>query len=280
MAAERGPGFAVLEALDSYAARPEGAASDRGAQRRAAFAATALASRPAEAFALEDLESFIVARRFVAKRKASAATCAKDFRYLKAACAYARAKGKIARHYFENLAGDKTTRKRLMPAYKVAESVGKEIPQAHLKAILSRLRKDARRAVLFARTSGCRKAEVAALDWQKHWSPEGFRPIVQKGSKPRVVACDPALVGPRGIGLVFSELGGTRAANLRSPHGLLALRGQGGEGRPLPLPRPPALLRDGSPLGRLFLRRHRGDHGDHVPDGAPLRARGHRDASA
>jgi integrase len=207
---ERGPGFTVLEILDFYAARPEGAASDRGAQHRAAFAATALASRPAESFALEDLEGFIVARRSVQKRKASAATCAKDFRYLKAACAYAKAK--ITRHYFENLAGDKTTRKRLMPAYRVAESAGKEIPQAHLEAILSYLHRDARRAVIFARTMGCRKAEVAALDWQKHWSPEGFRPIVQKGSKPRVVACDPALVGPRGIGLVFSELGATKAA--------------------------------------------------------------------
>jgi integrase len=211
-AAERGTGFTVLEVLDFYAGRPEGAASDRGEQHRAAFAATALASRPAEAFALEDLEGFIVARCSVAKRKASAATCAKDFRYLKAACAYAKAKGKISRHYFENLAGDRTTRKRLMPPYRVEESAGKEIPQAHLEAILSHLHRDARRAVLFARTSGCRKAEVAALDWQKHWSPEGFRPIVQKGSKPRVVACDPALVGPRGIGLVFSELGGTGAA--------------------------------------------------------------------
>ncbi len=211
-AAERGPGFTVLEVLDFYAGRPDGAASDRGSQHRAAFAATALASRPAEAFALEDLEGFIVARRSVAKRKASAKTCAKDFRYLKAACAYAKAKGKIARHYFENLAGDKTTRKRLMPAYRVSESAGKEIPQAHLEAILSYLHRDARRAVLFARTSGCRKGEVSSLDWQAHWSPEGFRPIVQKGSSPRVVPCESAVVGPRGIGLVFSELGGTEAA--------------------------------------------------------------------
>jgi integrase len=43
-------------------------------------------------------------------------------------------------------------------------------------------------------------------------SPEGFRPIIQKGSKPRIVACDPAIVGPRGIGLVFAELGATKKA--------------------------------------------------------------------
>jgi len=212
---ERGPEFTVLAALDFYAARPleDGKKrSDRGAQHRAAFAATALASIPAEAFALEDLEGFIVARWSVAKRKASAATAAKDFRYLKAACAYAKAKGKIARHFFENLAGDRTTRARLMPTYSVKNSIGKAIPPEHLEAILLHLHDDARRAVLFARTTGCRKAEVSSLDWQRHWSPEGFRPIVQKGSSPRVVACDPALVGPRGIGLVFRELGGTRAA--------------------------------------------------------------------
>ena len=209
---ECGPDYTVLEVLDFYAARPDGAASDRGSQHRVAFAAATLATRPAEAFGLEDLEGFIVARRSVAKRKASAATCAKDFRYLKAACAYAKARGKIARHYFENLAGDRTTRARLMPAYKVRDSIGKVIPREHLKAILSHLHRHARRAVLFARTTGCRKGEVAALDWRAHWSPEGFRPIVQKGSSPRVVACDPALVGLRGIGLVFSELGGTKAA--------------------------------------------------------------------
>jgi len=206
---ERGPSFTVLEVLDFYAARPEGAGSDRGAQHRAAFAVTVLGKKAAEGFALEDLEGFIVARRSVEKRKASAATCAKDFRHLKAACAYAKAKGKIARHYFENLAGDRTTRKRLMPAHRPEDSEGKAIPPGHLEAILGHLPADARRAVLFARTTGCRKGEVSGLDWQAHWSPEGFRPIVQKGSAPRVVACDPAIVGPRGIGLVFSELGGT-----------------------------------------------------------------------
>jgi integrase len=70
----------------------------------------------------------------------------------------------------------------------------------------------AAREALFARTTGCRKGEVSSLDWQAHWSPEGFRPITQKGSSPRVVPCDSVVVGGRGIGLVFSELGSTEAA--------------------------------------------------------------------
>lgn len=98
-----------------------------------------------------------------------------------------------------------------MPAYKIAESPGKEITDADLdlELILTRLNKRARRAVLFARTTGSRLGEVATLDHQAHWSPEDFRPIIQKGCKPGVVAYDPAIIGLRGIGLVFAELGST-----------------------------------------------------------------------
>jgi integrase len=195
----------VLDVLDFYAKREPAPKSDRHSQHRAAFAKTALGSKAAEAFALADMEGFITARRGYA----GAETCSKDFRHLKAACAYAKAKGKISKHYFENLAGDKVTRRRLMPP---SGEVGKPIPPEHLEAILARLHKDARRAVLFARSTGCRKGEVAALDWQKHLKPEGFVPIVQKKSRKRFVAYDPAIVGPRGIGLVFSELGTTKEA--------------------------------------------------------------------
>jgi integrase len=98
-----------------------------------------------------------------------------------------------------------------MPAYNPKrDSAGREIPDDHFEAIFGHLAKDARRAVLFARTTGCRKREVASLDWRAHWSAEGFRPIVQKGSSPRVVSYDAAILGPRRPGgLVFGELAGT-----------------------------------------------------------------------
>lgn len=41
--------------------------------------------------------------------------------------------------------------------------------------------------------------------------PSAFGRSSRRGPRPRVVARDPALVGPRGIGLVFSELGATKA---------------------------------------------------------------------
>jgi integrase len=49
------------------------------------------------------------------------------------------------------------------------------------------------------------------LDWQAHWTPKGFRPIRQKGSGERIVPCDREILGERGIGLVFAELGATPA---------------------------------------------------------------------
>jgi integrase len=198
--AESRPEVTVLDVLLAYQPKTE-----RGDQRIAAFRKTKLACKPAEGFDLADLEGFIVERNGLK-------TCSKDFSFLKRACAYAKAKGLIERHYFEKLAGDKVTRRRLMPAYRIEDSPGVEIPDSDLEAIFRKLSRDARRAVLFARTTGCRLGEVAALDWQAHWSPEGFRPIVQKKSKPRLVACDPAIVGPRGIGLVFAELGSTEEA--------------------------------------------------------------------
>jgi integrase len=97
-----------------------------------------------------------------------------------------------------------------MPVYSAKNSAGREIPDAEFEAIVAILAKDARRAVLFARTTGCRKNEVASLDWRAHWSPEGFRPLVQKGSSRRVVVYDPAVLGPRRPGgLVFGEMAGT-----------------------------------------------------------------------
>lgn len=198
-AEEHRPAVAVLDVLLAY---PK---TDRGDQHIEAFKKTALAGKSAEGFELADLEGFIVER-------GGLKTCSKDFSFLKRACAYAKAKGVIASHYFEKLAGDKVTRRRLMPAYRIEDSPGREIPDADLEAIFGKLNKRARRAVLFARTTGCRLGEVAALDWQEQWTPKGFRPITQKGSSPRIVSCDPALVGPRGIGLVFAELGATKEA--------------------------------------------------------------------
>ena len=195
---ERRPAMTVLDVLVAY---PK---NGRGDQHVDAIRKTALAGKAAEGFELADLEGYIVERKGLK-------TCAKDFSFIARSCRYAKAKGLIASHYFEKLAGDKATRRRLMPTGKLTESAGKEIPDADLELIVSKLAKDARRAVLFARTTGCRKNEVASLDWQAHWSPQGFRPITQKGSSSRIVACDPALVGdPRlGRGLVFSELGST-----------------------------------------------------------------------
>ena len=196
----------VLEVLEAYEPK-----TGRGAQHITAFRKTRLAGKSAEAFELADLEGYVAERKGLK-------TCAKDFSFLKRACAYAKAKGLIERHYFERLAGDKVTRRRLMPAYKIAESPGREIPDADFETIFAKLAKDARRAVLFARTTGCRLNEVASLDWFDHFNGEGFfRPITQKGSKPRLVAYDPEVVGlairgPRRLGsvtLVFAELGFT-----------------------------------------------------------------------
>jgi len=198
--AEARPEVSVLAVLEAYQPKTE-----RGEQHIGALKKTALAAKAAEQFELADLEGFLEERGHLK-------TCSKDFSFLKRACRYAKAKGMIASHYFEKLDGDKTTRRRLMPAYKIAESPGREIPDGDLERIFAKLNKRARRAVLFARTTGCRLGEVAALDWQEHWTPKGFRPITQKGSSPRIVACDPALVGPRGIGLVFAELGATKEA--------------------------------------------------------------------
>lgn len=201
-AAEAPAVVTVLEVLLHY---PK---SKRGDEHVEAFKKTTLAAKPAEGFGLADLDGFVAER-------GGKKVCAKDLSFLKRSCNLAKAHGLIARHEFERLAGDKVTRRRLMPAYKVADSPGKEIPDADLEKIFGKLSKDARRAVLFARATGCRLGEVAALDWQEHWSPEGFRPIVQKKCRPRVVTCDPAIVGPRGIGLVFAELGATKAAIAR-----------------------------------------------------------------
>ena len=192
---------ALLTVLEVLLAYPK---SDRGDQHIEAIKKTALSSKAAEDFDLADLEGFLDDR-------GNLKTCAKDFSFLKRACALAKARGRITRHYFEKLAGDKVTRRRLMPAYRVADSTGREIPDADLEAIFGKLNRRARRAVLFARTTGCRLGEVAALDWRAHWTAEGFRPITQKGSRARVVASDSEVVGPRGIGLVFSELGTTAA---------------------------------------------------------------------
>ncbi len=202
-AEEAAPAVTVVGVVDLYATR-EGGQTSRALQHRSAFLKTALGARPAEEFALADLEGYIRERQPV-----SAATCAKDFRHLKAALAYAKAKDRISVHYFEKLAGDKVTRRRLIPAYRPEDSTGKAIPPEHFEAIVANLHHDARRAVVFARTTGCRLREVAALNWQKHFEAGRFRPIVQKGSKTRLVANDATLLGPRGIGLVFSELGAT-----------------------------------------------------------------------
>jgi hypothetical protein len=40
---------------------------------------------------------------------------AKDLSFLKRACALAKARGRIGRHYFEKLAGDKVTRRESRP---------------------------------------------------------------------------------------------------------------------------------------------------------------------
>jgi integrase len=189
----------IVTVLDVLLAYPK---SERGEQHVEAIKKTVLASKSAEDFELADLEGFLAER-------GNLKTCAKDFSFLKRACALAKARGRISCHYFEKLAGDKVTRRRLMPAYRVGDSPGREIPDVDLERIFGKLNRRARRAVLFARTTGCRLGEVAALDWRAHWTPEGFRPITQKGSRPRIVACDPEVVGPRGIGLVFSELGST-----------------------------------------------------------------------
>jgi integrase len=177
--------------------------TERGDWHVRAFKATALAGKPAEEFELADLEGFI-------EERGNLKTCSKDLLFLKRACAYAKAKGRIERHYFERLAGDKVTRRRLMPAYNPAkDSAGQEIPDADLEAIFSKLSPRARRAVLFARSTGCRLNEVASLHWQIHRVPEGFAPIQQKGSGTRLVPYDKALLGGPGIGLVFPELGST-----------------------------------------------------------------------
>jgi len=196
---ERRPAVTVIEVADAYQPRTE-----RGRQHIEAIRGTRLSKLSSEAFELADLEGFLAER-------GGLKTCAKDFAFLKRACRYAKAKGMIGRHYFEKLDGDKVTRRRLMPTYNpMKDSAGQEIPDAHLEAIFSKLSPAARRAVLFARTTGCRKREVDSLDWREHWTPEGFRPITQKGSRPRVVAFDPAILGARRPGgLVFSELGAT-----------------------------------------------------------------------
>ncbi len=201
---ETRPAQTVLQVLEAY---PK---TVRGDQHVKAIKATALAGKSAEDFGLEALEGFIVER---AKVGASPKTCAKDFSFLKRACKYAKAHDLISRHYFEKLDGDKTTRRRLMPAYSVNESAGKEIPDSDLEAILEHLAKDARRAVFFARTTGCRKREVCSLDWREHWTVSGFKPITQKGSSERLVPYNPAILGPRRPGgLVFAELGSTSEA--------------------------------------------------------------------
>jgi integrase len=196
---------AVVTVLDVLLYYPK---TIRGDEHINAIKKTALAGKPAEGFGLADLDGYI-------KEREGLKTCSKDFSFLKRACAYAKAHGVIGRHEFERLAGDKVTRRRLMPAYVIADSPGKEIPDTDLEKIFGKLAPDAQRAVLFARATGSRLGEVASLDWQEHWSPEVFRPIVQKRCRPRVVTCDPAIVGPRGIGFVFAELGATRKAIAR-----------------------------------------------------------------
>lgn len=197
---DRAPRPTVREVLDV------GKATDRGAQHIAAIEASALGSMPAEDFDLADLEGFKAERE---KGGAGPKTSGKDLAFLKRKCRHAKALGLIDSHFFERLDGDKDTRRRLMPTYNpLKDSAGREIPAGAFERIFSCLHPDARRAVLWAWTTGSRLGEVAALDWREHWSPEGFRPIVQKKCRPRVVAYDPAVLGQRRPGgLVFAEMG-------------------------------------------------------------------------
>lgn len=176
--------------------------TDRGDQHVEVFKKTAISSKPVEEIGVRDLDGFVAER-------GGKKTTGKDLSFLARACRLAKAHGLIDRHVFENLAGDKATRRRLMPAWSPEDSPGREIPDADFEAIFAKLNRRARRAVLFARTTGCRLKEVASLDWKMLEPGKGFRPIQQKGSGPRVVAYEKEIVGERGIGLVFAELGST-----------------------------------------------------------------------
>jgi integrase len=186
----------VLDVLHYYPKTP------RGDQHIEMFKTCAIASQSVEEIGVRDLDGFVAER-------GGKKTTAKDLSFLRRACNLAKAHGLINLHVFESLVGDKATMRRLMPAWSPADSPGREIPDGDFEAIFHKLNKRARRAILFARTTGCRLNEVASLDWKMLEPGKGFRPIQQKKSGPRVVAFEKEIVGERGIGLVFSELGST-----------------------------------------------------------------------
>ncbi len=154
--------------------------------------------------------------RFVAEREGKK-TVAKDLAFLRRALGLAKAHDLIRAHVFEKVAGDPVTRRRLMPPWKPSDSNGKKIPAEVFEAILAKLHSDARRAVLFARSTGLRMNEVASLDWSMYAPGKGFRTATQKGSGDRFVGLDCLdVLGPRGIGPVFAELGSNRRDRLES----------------------------------------------------------------
>ncbi len=183
---------------------------ERLVQHREAIEKCALAAVEAETATLADLE------RFKGERKVSASTVSKDFRHIKAAMLFAKARGFISRHVFESL--DRDTRRSLMPSWSPEQTAGRVLSDDEFEKVLVVMRPAARRIARFLRATGLRKMEACALDWREHWQDlpyPAFCPITQKKSKERLIPFEAVegIVGPRQkSGLVFQELGETRKA--------------------------------------------------------------------
>jgi integrase len=206
------PPVAVSDVLEYYEAHHvPNVVSAASRKRRVIYRETierfALGKVQAEAVRLNDLEQFKL------ERKVSVGSIAKDFRHLKAAMLFAKARGRIVKHVFETLGRDR--RRELMPSWRPEETAGRVIPESELTRILGSMRPTARRIVQFLAATGLRKIEACVLDWREHRRDlpyPAFCPITQKGSRPRLIPFEAVetILGPRQTkGLVFSELGGT-----------------------------------------------------------------------